>query len=151
MAEKASNVDVTFPSGRKETVTLTAAEDGSFSGTLKAEEMGLYRLRDGRLSAVAAAGPLNPKELSDVRATETLLSPFITANRGGISWIRQDGIPDIRRTKPGRNAADSGWIGMQANEAYAVSSTRQTPLFHPALALLMVIGGLLAGWRREGR
>jgi len=151
MADKAANVDVTFPSGRKETVSLTAAEDGSFSGTLKAEEMGLYRLRDGRLSAVAAAGPLNPKELSDVRATETLLAPFITANRGGISWIRQDGIPDIRRTKPGRNAADSGWIGMQANEAYAVSSTRQTPLFHPALALLMVIGGLLTGWRREGR
>lgn len=151
MAEKASSVDVTFPSGRKETVSLTAAEDGSFAGTLKAEEMGLYRLRDGKLSAVAAAGPLNPKELSDVRATETLLSPFITANRGGISWIRKDGIPEIRRTKPGRNAADRGWMGLHANEAYAVSSTRQTPLFHPALALLMVIGGLLAGWRREGR
>lgn len=151
MAEKAASVDVTFPSGRTEKVTLAPAEDGSFSGTIKAEEMGLYRMKDGTLTAVAAAGPLNPKELSDVRATENLLKPVVTATRGGIKWIKRDGIPDIRRTRPGRNAAGDGWLGMQANESFAVSSTRQTPLFHPAIALLLIIGGLLAGWRREGR
>jgi hypothetical protein len=151
MSERTSKVEVTFPSGRKENVTLTPAEGGIFTGTLKAEELGLYRLKDATLSAVAAAGPLNPKELADVRATRNLLAPFITASRGGISWIEQDGLPDIRRTRPGRNAAGSGWIGMQANNAYAVSATRQTTLFHPALALLVVVGGLLAGWRREGR
>jgi hypothetical protein len=151
MAEKAANVDVTFPSGRTEKVTLAPAEDGSFSGTIKAEEMGLYRMKDGTLTAVAAAGPLNPKELSDVRATETLLKPVANATRGGIKWIKRDGIPDIRRTRPGRTATGDGWLGMQANESFAVSSTRQTPLFHPAIALLLIIGGLLAGWRREGR
>ena len=151
MAEKAGSVDVTFPSGRTEKVTLAPAEDGSFSGTIKAEEMGLYRMKDGTLTAVSAAGPLNPKELSDVRATENLLKPIANATRGGIKWIKRDGIPDIRRTRPGRNAAGDGWLGMQANESFAVSSTRQTPLFHPAIALLLIIGGLLAGWRREGR
>ncbi|MFN9972893.1 MAG: hypothetical protein ACK58T_23695, partial [Phycisphaerae bacterium] len=151
MSERTSKVEVTFPSGRKENVTLTPAEGGIFTGTLTAEELGLYRLKDATLSAVAAAGPLNPKELADVRAPRNLLAPFITASRGGMSWIEQDGLPDIRRTRPGRNAAGSGWIGMQANNAYAVSATRQTPLFHPALALLVVVGGLLAGWRREGR
>lgn len=151
MSDRASKVEVTFPSGLKETVTLTPAEGGVFTGTLKAEELGLYRLKDATLSAVAAAGPLNPKELADVRATEKILAPFIAANRGRASWIVEDGIPDVRRTRPGRNAGGSGWIGMQANNAYAVSATRQTPLFHPALALLLVVGGLLAGWRREGR
>jgi hypothetical protein len=68
-----------------------------------------------------------------------------------MKWIKRDGIPDIRRTRPGRTASGDGWIGMQANESFAVSSTRQTPLFHPAIALLLIIGGLLAGWRREGR
>jgi len=150
-SDTASRVEVTFPSGRKETVTLTTAEGGTFSGTLKAEELGLYRLRDANLSAVAAAGPLNPKELSDVRATAAALKPFVTANQGSISWISKDGMPQIRRTRPGRNAAGSGWIGLQSNEAFAVSATRQTPLLHPALALLLVVGGLLAGWHREGR
>ena len=151
MSDRASKVEVTFPSGRKQAVTLSPGENGTFTGSLKAEELGLYRLRDANLSAIAAAGPLNPRELSDVRATKAVLAPFISPNRGTISWIAEDGIPEIRRTRPGRNAGGSGWIGMQANQAYAVSATRQTPLFHPALALLVIVGSLLAGWRREGR
>ncbi len=151
MAERASTVEVTYPSGHVERVTLSPTEDGAFSGTVKAEEMGLYRLRDGSLTAVAAAGPLNPRELSDVRATDKLLKPVIDAAQGGIRWIKRDGMPEIRRIRPGRAAADADWIGMRANEAYAVRSTRQTPLFHPAIALALIIGGLLLGWRREGR
>jgi hypothetical protein len=151
MAERASTVEVTYPSGRAESVTLQPTEDGAFSGTVKAEEMGLYRLRDGNLTTVAAAGPLNPRELSDVRATDKLLKPVIDATQGGIRWLKRDGIPDIRRTKPGRAAADDNWIGLRANEAYAVRSTRQTPLFHPAIALALIIGSLMLGWRREGR
>ena len=151
MAEKASNVAVTFPSGRTEQVKLAPTDDGAFSGTIKAEEMGLYRMRDGNLSAVAAAGPLNPKELSDVRATDELLKPVAVATQSAIRWINIDGIPEIRRTKPGRSASGGNWIGFQANQAYAVSSTRQTALFHPALALLLVIGALMLSWRREGR
>jgi hypothetical protein len=151
MAERAATIEVTYPSGRTEKVTLAPAEDGAFSGTVKAEEMGLYRLRDGNLSTVAAAGPLNPRELSDVRATDKLLKPVAEATKGGIAWIKRDGLPEIRRTRPGRAAADTGWIGLRANEAYAVRSTKQTPLFHPAIALVLIIGSLMLGWRREGR
>ena len=151
MAERAATVEVAYPSGRVEKVTLSPTEDGAFSGTLKAEEMGLYRLRDGNLNTVAAAGPLNPRELSDVRATDKLLKPIIDQTKGGIVWIKRDGLPEIRRTRPGRAAADDGWIGMRANEAYAVRSTRQTPLFHPAIAFALIIGSLMLGWRREGK
>jgi hypothetical protein len=151
MAERAAAIEVTHPSGRVEKVTLTPTEDGAFAGTIKAPEMGLYRLRDGNLSAVAAAGPLNPRELADVRATDKLVKPVTDATKGGIAWIKRDGIPEIRRTRPGRAAADDGWIGLRANEAYAVRSTRQTPLFHPAIAFVLIIGGLMLGWRREGR
>jgi hypothetical protein len=151
MAERAAAIEVTHPSGRVEKVTLTPTEDGAFAGTIKAPEMGLYRLRDGNLNAVAAAGPLNPRELADVRATDKLVKPVTDATKGGITWIKRDGIPEIRRTRPGRAAADDGWIGLRANEAYAVRSTRQTPLFHPAIAFVLIIGSLMLGWRREGR
>jgi len=151
MAERASTVEVTYPSGRVERVTLTPTDDGAFAGTLKSEEMGLYRLRDGNLNTVAAAGPLNPRELSDVRATDQVLKPVVDATQGGNAWVKRDGIPDIRRTRPNRAAADDGWIGLRANEAYAVASTRQTPLFHPAIALFLIVGSLMLGWRREGR
>ncbi len=151
MADSAATVSVTYPSGRVETVTLAPSEGGVFSGTLKAEEMGLYRLKDGKLTAVAAAGPLNPKELSDVRATDTILKPIVAAADSGLFWIKRDGIPEIRRVRPNRVAAGDGWIGLRANESYAVRAVRQTPLFHPAIALVLIIGSLLFGWHREGR
>ncbi len=151
MADSAATVSVTYPSGRVETVTLAPSEGGVFSGTLKAEEMGLYRLKDGKLTAVAAAGPLNPKELSDVRATDTLLQPIVSGTDGGLFWIKRDGLPEIRRVRPNRVAAGDGWIGLRANESYAVRAVRQTPLFHPAIALILIIGSLLFGWHREGR
>jgi len=151
MADSAATVSVTYPSGRVETVTLAPSEGGVFSGTLKAEEMGLYRLKDEKLTAVAAAGPLNPKELSDVRATDAILKPIVAGTDGGISWIKRDGIPEIRRVKPNRVAAGDGWIGLRANESYAVRAVRQTPLFHPAIALILIVGSLLLGWHREGR
>ena len=133
------------------TATLAPSEGGVFSGTLKAEEMGLYRLKDGKLTAVAAAGPLNPKELSDVRATDTILRPIVESTDGGVFWIKRDGIPEVRRVRPGRVAAGDGWLGLRANESYAVRAVRQTPLFHPAIALTLIIGSLLFGWHREGR
>ena len=151
MADSAATVEVTYPSGRVETVTLAPSEGGVFSGTLKAEEMGLYRLKDGKLTAVAAAGPLNPKELSDVRATDTILKHVVESTDGGIFWIKRDGIPEIRRVRPNRVAAGSDWIGLRSNESYAVRAVRQTPLFHPAIALVLIIGSLLFGWHREGR
>jgi hypothetical protein len=151
MAERASTIEVTFPSGRIEKVSLSPTDDGAFSGTIKAGEMGLYRLKDGNLSAVAAAGVLNPKELSDVRSSEKILKPIAISTQSGVRWIKRDGIPDFRRSRPGRSASDAGWFGLRANQAYTVSATRQTPLFHPAMALAFIIGGLLLGWRREGR
>jgi len=151
MADSAATVSVTYPSGRVETVTLAPSEGGVFSGTLKAEEMGLYRLRDGKLTAVAAAGPLNPKELSDVRATDAVLKAIVAGTDGGLFWIKRDGIPEIRRVRPNRVASGDGWIGLRANESYAVRAVRQTPLFHPAIALILIIGSLLFGWHREGR
>ena len=45
-------------------------------GTMKVNELGLYRLTDGTLSAVTAAGPLNPKEVADMRATDDILKPL---------------------------------------------------------------------------
>jgi hypothetical protein len=85
-----------------------------------------------------------------VRATDTKLKPVVESTDGGIFWIR-DGLPEIRRVRPGRVAAGDGWIGLRANESYAVRAVRQTPLFHPAIALILIVGSLLFGWHREGR
>ena len=72
MAPEPPAVTLTDPSGKQSAVTLSKIEPGIWRGTAKADALGLYRVSDSALSAVAAAGPLNPKEVADMRATSAV-------------------------------------------------------------------------------
>ncbi len=150
MADTAAPVTLTFPSGKKQTVTLEKAAPGLWRVHVKADELGLYRLTDGKLSAVAAAGPLNPKEVADMRATGAILQPVIEASGGSVRWL-SDGIPTIRRVGANATASGENWIGLRSNNAYRVSSVEQQKLLPPWGALLLLIGTLLLAWRMESR
>ncbi len=150
MAGEPLPVTVTTPAGQTAPVPLTKVEPGLWRGTYKADALGLYRVTDGKLSAVAAAGPLNPKEVSDMRATDRLLSPVVEQSGGAVRWLA-DGMPDIRRVERGRRMAGDGWMGVAANQASRVTSVDQTPLLPAWAALVLLIGTLMLAWRQEGR
>ncbi|MEI9990899.1 MAG: hypothetical protein WDM86_12740 [Rhizomicrobium sp.] len=150
MADSAKPVTLTYPSGKTATLTLSKVEPGVWRASAKADELGLYRLTDGTLTAVAAAGPLNPKEVADMRATQTILSPIADASGGSVHWLA-DGVPDVRRVGASGNASGANWIGLRANGAYRVTSVEQQPLLPSWLALLLLLGTLLIAWRIEGR
>jgi len=67
-----------------------------------------------------------------------------------------DGVPDLRRVKPGREAGGrelggKGWIGLRANGDYVVAGITQLPLL-PGIALFFVaLATLILAWRREGK
>src|ERR1700680_2620091 len=69
-------VTVTAPDGTTSELKLTAEHGGRSVGTLAVSQMGLYRVTDGTRTALAAAGPLNPIEFADVRATAEKLAPI---------------------------------------------------------------------------
>ncbi len=143
-------VSVTAPDGSSRGLTLAPESGGRSSGTLPITEMGLYRVTDGTRTALAAAGPLNPIELADVRATPDKLAPIVAATGGGIFWAGSGTIPEIRRVSPERTAAGRNWMGFRANGDYNVTGFSETPLLPGIAALLLIVGGLLAAWRREG-
>jgi hypothetical protein len=150
MADSAGPVTLTMPSGKKRTVTLTKAAPGLWRASVKADELGLYRAGDATLSAVAAAGPLNPKEVADMRATDSILSPLAQQSGGSVHWLT-DGMPSIRRVQAGATASGENWIGLRANGAYRVTQVEQQPLLPVWAALTLLIGTLLFAWRMEGR
>jgi hypothetical protein len=150
MQPAAKPVVITDPSGKTSAVELSKVEPGIFRATAKAEQLGLYRLTDGTLSTVAAAGPLNPKEVADMRATDQILKPLANATGGDTHWL-VDGVPDIRRVDPGANASGDGWMGLRSNGAYRVTSVEQQKLLPAWLALVLVLGTVLLAWRMEGR
>ncbi|HEY1612379.1 MAG TPA: hypothetical protein VGF97_01645 [Rhizomicrobium sp.] len=151
MAAAAKPVRLTYPSGRTMLLPLVPVRPGLWRGSVKAPELGLYRASDGSLNAVTATGPLNPKEVADMRATDTILKPAAQATGGSVHWLTDGGVPHIRRVAPGRLASGGDWIGLRANGAYRVASVEQRPLLPEWLALLLILGSLLIAWRMEGR
>ncbi len=146
-----SPVTVTFPSGATREVALTPTSGGRSTARIAVAEAGLYRLGDGRRSAVAAVGALNPREFADLRTTARRLQPIVEASGGGVHWVADGGGPSVRKVRPGRSLSGPGWIGFKANRRYLVTGMEQTPLLPPFIALVLVLGTLAMAWRAEGR
>ncbi|MDA0786576.1 MAG: hypothetical protein O3B37_09820, partial [Proteobacteria bacterium] len=158
LAPDPAPVTVTGPTGETRSVTLEEQGDGRAIGSIAVNETGIYRLDDGSRTAVAGVGTINPIEFADVTATDLLLRPVAAVTGGGVNWIGESGVADLRRARPGRAMSDSAaqqtsarWLAFQRNDASAVTGVRALP-FLPALILLLAIGAfLMAAWRREGK
>jgi hypothetical protein len=144
-------VRITYPNGTQREITLAKSDAGIWKGSAKADQLGLYRLDDGTLNAVVASGPLNPKEVSDMRATAAILKAPLEATGGSVHWLTDGGVPAIRRTSSGSRASGSDWIGLRANGAYRVTSVEQMPLLPAWLAVVLLLGVLMFAWRMESR
>ncbi|MBV9019012.1 MAG: hypothetical protein JO213_17085 [Alphaproteobacteria bacterium] len=144
-------ITVTLPDGTTQSLTLSPDHGGRSSGTMPIPQMGLYRASDGTHTALAAAGPLNPVEFADVRATPEKLAPLSQASGGGVFWMGDGTVPEIRRVSAGRAASGHNWMGFRQNGDYVVTGFSELPLMPAIAALLLTIGLLIAAWRREGR
>lgn len=152
MMAQAGPVTVTLPSGATSLVPLTSVRPGRYQGTYASEEVGLHRVEDptGNLSAVAAVGPENPKELEAVHATAEHIGAIVAESGGGLYWLHEDGVPAIRQVRPERDASDTNWMGLRRNGEYLLRAVTRAPLFEPLVALLISLGLLAWAWRREG-
>jgi hypothetical protein len=144
-------VRVTTPSGATRTLRLEASGGGRWSAIMPAEEVGLYRVDDDPLTAFAASGALNPIELADVRSTPEILAPIAAETGGTVRRLQNDGVPELRKVRPGREASGNGWIGIAANRDYLVTGIDQVPLLPGFIALALLLGTALIAWYREGR
>src|SRR5947207_3539865 len=90
MADTADEVMLTTPSGKTRTLPLTAADPGVWRSTIEANELGLWRATDGKLTALANVGPANPREFTAVTATTEVVAP-ITSGTGGAAMRIEDG------------------------------------------------------------
>jgi hypothetical protein len=144
-------VEVTGPDGKPQMLHLVPERGGRSVGTMAVTESGLYRVTDGRRTALAAAGALNPIELADVRTTDQKVAADVHATGGGIYWVGPGPIPELRQVGPDRTAAGRNWLGLRQNDDYVVTGVGETPLLPGLLALILALGAFFLAWRREGR
>ena len=143
-------VTITGPDGETHTVALTPTTGGRSEGVLTVDGGGLYRVTDGNASAIAAVGTLNPLEFDDLRATDAVLAPIADATGGGVFWLAENGIPEARQVRAGRTTKGESWMGFPDTQTYVITGVTQASLMPALLVLMLVLGGLLAAWYREG-
>ncbi|MGE0724542.1 MAG: hypothetical protein AB7O45_09210 [Alphaproteobacteria bacterium] len=148
---KDTPVEIRPPTGPVRTVKLEEAGAGRQTVSVPIREPGLYTITDGERTALAAAGALNPKELTDVRAISTRMEPVAAATGGGVFWLARDGTPEPRRVRSGRTFAGREWFGFRANNDYVVTGIRDVALLPAIVVMALALGALMLAWRREGR
>lgn len=151
LSEGPQNVMVTYPDGHSQPAAMTGGAPGVWEGSLEAPEPGIYRITDGVLKTLVAAGQADPLEYADLQSTDSILLPAAQATGGGVFWLRGDGMPAIRRVQAGRDLAGKNWLGLRDNARYRVLAQQQTPLLPPWLLLALAGGALAMAWRAEGR
>ncbi|MCP5364864.1 MAG: hypothetical protein H6905_06530 [Hyphomicrobiales bacterium] len=150
LGDPATTVTVTTPQGQQEPVELEFIGDGIARANVEAKSNGVYRVEHETQSTVAVSSRRDGKEFSDFRATADLLKPFVNRSGGRIAWL-SEGLPNIRRTAPGRDSAGHDWIGLQRNRDYVVMGTAETPLLPALLLLALALGSLGGAWWREAQ
>jgi hypothetical protein len=146
-----ADVVVTDPDGKKETVKLHEASPGRATAVRLAPVPGVWQVTQGTRSAYAAAGAANPPELSDLRATASVMGPLARASGGGVHWLAGGEVPELRRTEDDRSASGSAWIGLQRRHDHVVTGVAALELLPGWLSLPVMLGLLVLAWRQEGR
>ncbi|MHA6289373.1 hypothetical protein [Maricaulis sp. CAU 1757] len=153
LADQPPPLEVTWPDGSSETVSMQAGEPGHFAAQLPARGTGLVRVRSGDLTTVAALGPINPQEFADLRPTPDRLAPLVDAFGGGLAMVGEGNelsVPTFRRTRAGADQSGRNWIGLQRNERFVVRSATRMPLMPALPVLLALLVALGLSWWREG-
>ncbi len=154
MADDAADVTLTSPAGKTSTLRLSPTEPGVWQSTVDANELGLWRATDGKLTALVNIGPANPREFAEVTSTTDMLAP-IAAATGGDARRLDDGngvsMPRILAVRSGDTYKGDDWIGLKMRDASVVRGIGVLPVFAGFLGLLLLLGSLAGAWAREGR
>ena len=150
LTQEQKSVTLTRPDGKDETVPLTTQDKGWVSAKVNAAQNGIYRFSNGAKTAFAIIGTAVSDEFADVHTTADKLKPVVDKTGGTILWFSE--TPQFSLKPASAHQSHFGgddWIGLKENDAYAVKNIKSADLIPNWLLLLIIIGGLVAVWRRE--
>jgi hypothetical protein len=154
MADTVNQVTLTSPTGATRVLDLQAVEPGLWRTSLTANELGLWRATDGKLTALANVGPANPREFAEVTSTTDVLHALSNATGGDARRLADGSNLTIPRVVPVRTSSTfkgDDWIGLKMRDVSVVRGIGVLPVFAGLIGLLLLVGSLAVTWAREGR
>ncbi len=168
MADTVAPIEMTLPTGEKQTVILKNVAPGLWQKTITTDMTGLYHLQSGSLKTMVHIGRINSREMSAVTATAKPLSPILKNLGGGSYWLGKKSednttgadkhlqdiataLPRISMLQSGTKFFGQSWLGLKKRNAYEIRGVSTLPLFSGLLALALALGLLSLMWFQEGR
>src|SRR5690349_15642887 len=154
MADTVNSVTITSPTGETRTINLQAVEPGLWRAAMTANELGLWRATDGKLTALANVGPANPREFAEVTSTPDVLQALSNATGGDARRLTVNDSLNVPRVVPVRTSTTfkgDDWIGLKMRDVSVVRGIGVLPVFAGLIGLLLLVGSLALTWAREGR
>lgn len=156
MGDNPGAASVSTPSGKQAQVDLKQTKPGLFEGTLETDEIGIFRVKNGDLEALAHVGPVDAPEFADSVSTPDRLRPLAEATGGSVHRLHRSAgsavdVPSIAAVGADRATSGGDWIGLRETSDTQLKSVNRLPLFSglaALAALLFIFGGM---WYREGR
>lgn len=156
LGESVGAVTLTMPDGGTREMALAPVEPGLFRARLAEAPLGLYKAREGDLSALAHVGPTDLAEYRSLLSTTDVVRPIAEATGGTVQRLRDAAdaslaLPRIVPERGGTTFGGSGWIGLDMSDAYEVTGIDRTRLLGGFLGLAVLLMALGGTWWREGR
>ncbi|ESY71375.1 hypothetical protein NKJ90_22280 [Mesorhizobium sp. M0051] len=158
MADDPGPAQIITPSGKTLTVKLEKSEPGVFLGSVETNEIGLYQVANGDLTALAHVGPVNAPEFADVISTENRLKAPAEATGGSVRRLASSStlgsdvtLPSIVPVRSAGAASGSDWIGLRTTDDSVLKAVSRVPLFGGFLGLGLLLLAMGSMWYREGR
>jgi hypothetical protein len=165
MRDEAGSAQVITPSGKTLDVPLVTDEPGIFSGSVQVEEIGLYQVGNGDLSALAHVGPVNAPEFQDTVSTEEVVKPLADATGGSVrrlagltggsvrrlAGLTGVSLPGIVPVRGNAEASGRDWIGLRTTNDSVLKAVSRVPLFGGFFGLALLLLAMGSMWYREGR
>ena len=146
MADTVSDGDVDLAVGRHPHRHAAAGEPGFGAARCRANELGLWRTTDGKLTALINVGPANPREFAEVTSTTDVLNPLTTATGGDARRLSETSgavaVPRIVAVRSSDTYHGDDWLGLKMRDASVVRGIGVLPMFAGLLGLLLLVGAL---------
>src|SRR6186997_10808 len=154
MADAVNQITLTSPTGATRTIDLQAVEPGLWRAATTANELGLWRATDGKLTALANVGPANPREFAEVTSTTDVLHALSSATGGDARRLAENNslnVPRVVAVRTSTTFKGDDWIGLKMRDVSVVRGIGVLPVFAGLIGLLLLVGSLAVTWAREGR
>jgi hypothetical protein len=145
---------VRFPSGRTETIPMTAAGPGQYRFERRMDEVGLFQVSNGDFSTLVHVGAVDAPEFKAMISTEETLKPYADKTHGLVTRVASgDGItlPDILPVRGEVRVSNPNRMTIRMTDESVLRGVNSLPLFAGFAGLSALLFAVAAMWWREGR